>query len=122
MTNKDKVLAALTLWMNATHAFDNCERGLDKRPITVAGDALADAIFEFAGRGSIACAVVASLSAVSQRFISDEYGDDDTDAPCDVEWAVHSLVASLDKTHVIPEEIEPAHVADSVFPHPSDEE
>jgi len=130
---KQRVLDALSAWVQATDAFSECERGLDKRPVLSAATTLASAVADFAGRYGRpglprstmrrhARNIVVNLAQVTSAFTSDEYGDDDTDAPRDVEWDVHRLLHAADPKHVIPDEIEPAHVVSTVFPHPSDEE
>lgn len=116
------IIDALAAWIDATDAYSECDRGVDSAPLRVARDALATAIETHAGAAPQAPAVVATMLEVSSRFISDEYSDDDTDAPCDVEWDVHNLVHVIDPSHVVPEDVRPASVVDHVFPHAWDEE
>lgn len=130
MTNP--ILEALSAWVEATDAYSECEPGIDPAPLTRAADALVGRIDDLARPQRPAAipasewdqtlaAIMQTIQAVSDRFTSGEYSDDDTDAPCDVEWDVHSLVAAVDPSYQIPEEIEPSHVVGTAFPHPTDD-
>lgn len=137
------MLAALDAWVAASNAYAGCERGLPPQPISITATALIQRVVDWGkahqqigdlrrrrkGGGGMSrlaweravAGIIQAVSWVSLRFVSDQFGDDDTDAPCDVEWDVHSLIRAVDSTHQIPAEIEPSHVVGTVFPHPSDE-
>lgn len=141
--SKESLLNALHTWVAATDAYSECERGLPPQPLARAAASLVGEILDWGaayekvgdlrrrrrGKGGMSRLawtraigdIVRTIQAVSLRFIGDEYGDDDTDSPCDVEWDVHSLIRVVDPTYEIPGEIEPSHVVGTVFPHPSDE-
>lgn len=142
--SKESLLNALRTWIDASDAYSECDCGLPPQPIARAATTLAHELIDWgnahadvgdlrrrrrAKGGMTRTAwlqavntITQTMQAVSLRFIGDEYGDDDTDAPCDVEWDVHSLIHAVDPSHEIDDSLQPSHVVGTVFPHPSDEE
>lgn len=114
------VADALDAWLTACEAFAEFRaHASDGTRLAAARDVLGALVAPIPHEHTRA--VLAQISVVSDRFGMGQYSDDDTDAPCDVEWDVHSLLAAVDPAHVVPDEVEPSHVVGTCFPHPDDE-
>lgn len=124
--NHKALLEALDNWLEGTTAF------ADGGPVTQEQKmeflnytiylikAIRDAVSTDSPEYRLSYYIAESAMAVTARFLFDSYSDDDTDAPCDVEYDVHELIAHLDPTYTRPEEINPSYVIGTQYPPPDE--
>lgn len=63
-------------------------------------------------------ALISETIFLAARFMFEHFTDSDVDSICDVEYDIHCYVRALDPTHVIPDDVSPACVLETIYPHP----
>lgn len=115
MTPTEALLEALHDWLEACAARVELALPLRRYPLRRATDRLCAAIGA-AAPGSVAGELIASCArGVTAALEADRLGDDAAEAPADVEWDVHNLVAAIDPSHAVPDDVEPAGVTGTIF-------
>lgn len=55
---------------------------------------------------------------LSMQFLTGQYTDSDTDAPCDIEWDVYSFLERAIEGYKRPADHYPAYVLSTIYPTP----